>query len=174
MKRPNELISLLLFRKKQTGHVKNGPKNVQKASSRSLTSEAEQKLLKILSCGTFVNTGCIQLLGLDQIKNRIGEDWPKRKDKILDTLAQIVSRRTRKEDVFFSKSDEEHIIVFASLSEKKAQFICAKILQELSDKFLGHTDTKDIIVKTATGKLDGELVFSIRFSGRPPRLNFAE
>jgi len=158
MKRRNKIISALLFRKR-AGHVKNGPKNVQKAPSRSLTSEVEQKLLRILSHDAFVNTGCIQLLGLDQIKNRIGKDWLKRKDKILDALAQIVSRRTRKEDVFFSKSDEEHIIVFASLTEKEAQFVCAKILQELSDKFLGHADTKDIIVRTATGKINGELVF---------------
>ncbi len=119
----------------------------------------EQKLIKILAHTSIVNTGRVQLLGLGQIKKKVGEKWPELRHAILNGLEQIVNKRISSEDVFFSKNDEEHIIVFAHLTEDKARLVCAKILQELLSRYLGNVDTKDIIVRTATGVINGELKF---------------
>ena len=119
----------------------------------------EQKLVKILSHSAIINTGRVQLLGLDKIKRKIGDKWPDLRENILSTLHQIVDQRISDEDAYFSKNDEEHIIVFAHLSEDRARLVCAKILQELTMRYLGNQDTRDIVVRTATGAIDGVLKF---------------
>ncbi|MCF8474528.1 MAG: hypothetical protein K9G26_07520 [Emcibacter sp.] len=62
-------------------------------------------------------------------------------------------------DIFFKKSDDEFIIVFASTTDERAKLISAKILQKLTEKFIGSVETKDIIVKTAVNKVDGAIMF---------------
>ena len=135
------------------------PRMSQVVPSRNLSSLTEDKLLKILTHNSFLNTGRVQLLGLEAIKTKLGEKWPGLRKKVLDALHQIVNKRLRDEDVFFSINDEEHLIVFSYLAEDSARLVCAKILQELSERFLGSAETSDIVVRTATGKLDGELLF---------------
>ncbi|MFC7051063.1 hypothetical protein [Emcibacter nanhaiensis] len=124
-----------------------------------LAPTIEQKLCAILETVSSPTAGRVQLLGLGPLKERLGEAWPKLECKVLSFLEQIIARRLGDEDVFFSRSSDEHIIVFARLSENEAKLVCAKILEELTRKFLGQADTREIIVQTAVGKLDGNLVF---------------
>ncbi|WP_417317693.1 hypothetical protein [Emcibacter sp.] len=120
----------------------------------------EKKLRRILTESSAVRTGQVQLLGLGQIKNMVGDKkWLSARKSVLFLLQQIVEKNISREDVFFSRSDDEHLIVFAKLKENEARLVCARILQELTLKLLGNVETKDIIVRTATGHLDGVLAF---------------
>lgn len=136
-----------------------GIKGDEKPHYNYLSNNAMVKLEKIFSVDTPIKTGQIKLLGLDHLKKKLGDKWPSSIMSIHEHLIAITEKHLSDRDVFFSKSDDEFIIVFASTSEKAAKFIAAKILQELTEKFLGSTETKDIVVKTAVKEVDGNLVF---------------
>lgn len=116
-------------------------------------------LERLILQSDFISMGRVHLLGLTELKHRLGKKWPVLRGCILTSLDKIISTRINKTDVYFSRSDEEHIIVFSKLSDNKARLICAKILQDLTAIYLGSEDTCDIIVKSAIGKAQGNLLF---------------
>ncbi|MCP5381055.1 MAG: hypothetical protein H6912_01675 [Kordiimonadaceae bacterium] len=124
-----------------------------------LSENATANLEKILYESTLIETGQIKLLGLESIKSRLGDNWLALLQNIHDSLISITESYISSKDVFFNRSDEEFVIVFASTSDRTAELICAKILKSLTEKFLGSSETKDIVVKTALKKVNGEVFF---------------
>lgn len=122
-------------------------------------SDVEKKLEHIIANSILVNTGQVHLLELGEIKRGLGEKWPSLRERVLETLDRIVARHIGVNDVFFSRSDEEHIIVFSNRSSKVARLICAKILQELTGKYLGSFNANETFIKTAIGRAQGRLLF---------------
>lgn len=123
------------------------------------SSEAEKRLEHIIANSVLVNAGQVHLLGLEEVKRGLGGKWSALRERVLGTLDKIVARHIGVNDVFFSRSEEEHIIVFSNRSQKVALLICAKILKELTDKYLGSADMNKIFVKTAVGRVKGNLLF---------------
>ncbi|WP_417317691.1 hypothetical protein [Emcibacter sp.] len=152
-----KLIQKLLYDVDEAGEAK--PEERTFGLRSRPTPSTEQKLIKLLSESPMVNTGRIQLLGLQELKEKLGDHWPGVRESVLIGLEQIVRKRISDEDVFFSRSEEEHLVVFAHLGEDEARLVCAKILQELSIKFLGQVETREIVVRTAVGQFDGNLTF---------------
>ncbi|MEZ5758995.1 MAG: hypothetical protein R3D86_12315 [Emcibacteraceae bacterium] len=130
-----------------------------KQKSFILSENATANLEKILYESTLIETGQIKLLGLDSIKSRLGDSWPALLQNIHDSFISITESYISSKDVFFNRSDDEFVIVFASTSDRAAELICAKILKSLTEKFLGSSDTKEIVVKTALKKVNGEVFF---------------
>lgn len=124
-----------------------------------LNKETAAKLNKILANRKLVKTGQVKLLGLENLQKRLGSKWQALLENIHESMISIIKKRISEKDVFFNKSESEFIIVFASASHDVAQLLCAKILQELNEKFAGSSDTKDIIVKTATQEVNGEIFY---------------
>jgi len=161
----SEAISEIINRRKKALPRKNTsshksrktPANHQQNSF--LNNDLSSKLNKIIFNKTLVETGQVKLLGLENLQERLGDKWPALLENIHNTLDAIVKKRISDNDVFFNKSENEFIIVFANTSHKAAQLICAKILQELTEKFAGPTDTKDIVIKTVAQQVDGEIYF---------------
>lgn len=118
-----------------------------------------EKLERLISKSELIYSGRVHLLGLTELRQELGKTWPDLQERILDSLNKIISARIGAKDVFFSRSDEEHIIVFSNASDNKARLICARILQDLSEMYLGSADTSKIIVKTAIGRIKDKILF---------------
>jgi hypothetical protein len=119
----------------------------------------ESRIAAILKDGAAVQAGHIQIIGLGALKDRLGDKWPEKRAVIHEVLQSIISRRLSPQDVFFQKSEDEILIVFARLGADAARFVCARILQELNLHFLGNASLAGILVRTAVGVLDGSLVY---------------
>jgi hypothetical protein len=124
-----------------------------------LNENAAVNLEDILSNSSLVKSGQVKLLGLGKLKLKMGSKWLSLIASIHDHMNSIIKKHIGPKDVFFNKSDEEFIIVFATTENQAAKLISAKILQELTEKFAGSVDTEDIIVKTAIETLDGDVIF---------------
>lgn len=136
-----------------------GAEKVRPAETHSHISDLESRLLRILENTQTVSGGRVQAVGLQEIKQRLGRKWPLKRDLVHRTMKSIIQRKVSKQDVFFRRSDEEYIIVFAHLGLEPAKFVCAGIMTELNERFLGSADTKDIVVKTAVGAANGKMLF---------------
>lgn len=123
------------------------------------SDNSADSLEKILKNKSLVRSGQIKLLGLDKLKEKLGYRWPRLLGKVHSYLVSIIQKYLSGKDVYFNKSDEEFIIVFSSADEEVAKLISAKILEELSQKFLGTVDMENIIVKTAIQDIDGDTLF---------------
>lgn len=134
-------------------------KNQEKTNYKYTHKDTIDRIEKILSSNRTINAGQIKLIGLSSIKRKLGDKWPSMIETVHEHLISITKKHITEQDVFFSKSDDEFIIVFAQISENAAKLIAAKILQELTEKFTGSADTKEIIVKTAVQEVNGELLF---------------
>ncbi len=134
-------------------------KKNQEKPANNYNKDTVDKIEKILSSNRPINAGQIKLIGLKNLKNKLGDKWPLMVDTVHEHLVSITKRHISEHDVFFKKSDDEFIIVFALVSGNTAKLIAAKILQELTEKFIGSVDTREIIVKTAVQEVSGELLF---------------
>lgn len=129
------------------------------AATTYLNENAVANLEDILNNSALVKSGQVKLLGLEKLKEKMGDKWLSLIDNIHNHLVSIIEKHIGTRDVYFNKSDEEFIIVFATTDDKVAKLISAKILQELTERFAGSSDTEDIIVKTAIETFDGKVIF---------------
>lgn len=135
----------------------NAPKAQDDAPS--LSRDAESRIAAILKDGAPLQAGHIQIIGLGALKRKLGDKWPEKRAVIYEVLQSIITRRLSPRDVFFQKSEDEFLLVFAELGADAAKFVCARILQELNLHFLGNASLAGVTVRTAVGVLDGSLVY---------------
>jgi hypothetical protein len=124
-----------------------------------VSRKVESRIAAILKDGAAVPAGHIQIIGLQALKDHLGGRWPEKRAVIHEVLHSIISRRLSPQDVFFQKSEDEFLIVFARLGADAARFVCARILQELNLHFLGNASLAGVSVRTAVGVLDGSVIY---------------
>lgn len=114
---------------------------------------------KVISISTLHSTGQVHLISLEYIKEELGLRWITSKEDILENLTQKIKQSISNEDVFFSRSDTEFLLVFSNMFETVAQQLCGDILKELSITYLGSSYDHNITIRTAIGNRDGKLLF---------------
>ena len=84
--------------------------------------------------------GHLQLVGLDDIKARLGDRWPALASKVATLARRTIERRLAPDDVFTQSGETAFTICFGSLDEKAAAFKADLIAQEIREKIVGATD----------------------------------
>ncbi len=87
-----------------------------------------------------VVAGRLQLVGLDDIKAKLGERWQSHAKKVYDIAERVIERRISSQDVFSRDEKNNFVICFASLKEEEAAFKAKSIAEEIRSKVLGHDD----------------------------------
>jgi hypothetical protein len=68
-----------------------------------------------------VMAGCVQLLGLDQIKDRLGRQWPEVADKALSIAQRALDEHLGPEDIYRIVDDASFQICFESSDQARAR-----------------------------------------------------
>lgn len=102
--------------------------------------------------------GRVHLIGLNEIKAKLGPKWDKSKFQVYTITENIISRHLTSADVFERHADAEYFIVFSEMSEKLSQAKLIRISKELHEHFLGSDDLNDIRVTTALSQVDGSVM----------------
>ncbi|MCC3860617.1 hypothetical protein [Pseudemcibacter aquimaris] len=114
---------------------------------------------KVVAASDLFDSGKVHLISLQHIKETLGLAWYGKREKILSTLMERIKYHTDDEDIFFSRSETEHLIIFTSKTTADGQQICGSILKGISKKFLGQCYDRNVILRTAIGKRHGKLLF---------------
>lgn len=88
------------------------------------------------SGGTIV-AGRFQMLGLETIKEALGDDWPKHAARVTKIASDTITKRLADHDVFEITRDKEFLVCFGSLSEQEAAFKAETIAREIQAQILG-------------------------------------
>lgn len=115
----------------------------------------EQHVSRILSANPVIQGGSVQLIGLDPLRDRLGDRWPALRDRIRSLAERLLSQVLSPRDVYFPHGEDTYIIIFAQLDAERAALICGKILMQLQKILLGDVDTATVTVRTAVHSATG-------------------
>ncbi|TWA86540.1 hypothetical protein FBZ83_102333 [Azospirillum brasilense] len=120
-------------------------------------SSFRERAKEILFSGRLITAGAVHLIGLDDIRDHLGNRWERVKERVHTYTDRLLEKTLSAQDVWFRHGDSQFIIVFAHADLQAAQLICGKIVESLHQALLGHSDTSQIIVKTALVEIDGSI-----------------
>jgi hypothetical protein len=102
-----------------------------------LTDENADKIKSLLGDKEAITAGRLKLLGLDEVREAVGDRWEKLKPKILSTFKSVVERRLAPSDVVISIGEAGFIILFGELSGPATEVKSQAIAKEARERLLG-------------------------------------
>ncbi|WP_148294069.1 hypothetical protein [Azospirillum sp. B4] len=117
-----------------------------------------QQLKAVLGPRQAAATGCVQFVGLDGLKEKLGPRWGAVQNRVHAMIERLLRQALTPQDVYYGYGSETYVIVFARLDATQASLVCAKVMQELQRLLLGEPDLASIVVRTAAREATGELV----------------
>lgn len=121
------------------------------------TSSLKSRLTAAVNGRSVIAAGAFHLVGLAEIRERLGSDWERVRGKVHLQARRIIERHLSPRDVYFPGGPDDYVIVFAAMGKEMAQLVCAKISQEVQQTLLGDSETQDISVRTVVSETDGSL-----------------
>jgi len=104
-----------------------------------------------------IAAGAFHLVGLAEIRERLGSDWERVRDKVHQQTRRVIERHISPRDVYFPGGPDDYVLVFAEMGKAAAQLVCAKITQDVQRALLGDGETREIGVRTVVSETDGSL-----------------
>jgi hypothetical protein len=109
-----------------------------------LTAFAEQ-----LSNGGRIEAGCVTVIGLDAIRERLGDRWPRRREQVWEAFERLLERRLPSSALHARIGDADYLVE-AGRDLAEAQATSFKLLQEAHFFFLGERRPDGMRVETVT------------------------
>lgn len=101
-----------------------------------------EQIRRIANGRTTIDVAQFQFIGLDEIRQRYGEKWKERRDKVVHVAREFINRRMTPEDMMIPGADG-FLLVFGSRSGIVADAAAQSISTELNTFFLGAADMDD-------------------------------
>lgn len=97
--------------------------------------------------------GCVIIIGIDAIRERLGAHWPSRCDMVWDAIARTLDRRLAP-PALWARASEVDYVLCASDDPATSRITALKILRELLEFFLGVQRFKDMRIATVLSMTD--------------------
>ncbi|ASG23887.1 hypothetical protein [Nitrospirillum viridazoti] len=117
-----------------------------------------QRLKAVLGPRKAAAAGCVQFVGLESLKEKLGPRWNGVQARVHGMIEKLLRQNLAADDVFYGYGTETYVVVFARLNPVHAGLVCAKVMQELQRLLLGEPDLASIVVRTAAREASGDLV----------------
>ncbi|MBI2254878.1 MAG: PAS domain S-box protein [Proteobacteria bacterium] len=102
--------------------------------------------------GSNVVAGKLQLVGLEDVKESLGDKWPAIAQRAFAIAERAIKKSLRPGDVFRKTTEDGYLVLFAHLSENEAQFKARAIADEIREKLTGEIpDLAEAKVASITG-----------------------
>ena len=119
------------------------------------------RLMLMLGEQRDVLSGNINLVGLQDIRAQLGDDWPRHADLAQEVAQSCIRRALAPDDIFLRYDELRFLIVFGRLTREQAQLKCLEIAAEIGKRLLGEAFSEAAAkVETAVFENDGTVLFS--------------
>ena len=118
-----------------------------------------------------VVAGKLQMVGLESVKEALGEKWPAVADRAHALAERTIQRHLRPGDIVRRSADDGYLVLFSQLSPTEAQFKANAIADEIKEKLTGEVPelaearvasfASAVPVDQAAGKSEESIVESI-------------
>src|SRR3546814_6167618 len=105
-----------------------------------------------------VPAGQINIIGLDDLRDRLGDRWKDVEAKAHEVCGRVIRANLSQFDVYIRYADYEYLIIFGTLSADAARLKCAAIKPEILSRFLRDSATSAVTIKVVVERLDDKLL----------------
>ena len=128
------------------------------ASSRPVMRPDAIAQLERVGINDLILQGSVQVIGLQPIRARLGDRWPKKCEHIWAHFEAVLLRQLPPHDLVVRVDDVHFLIAQTQERGASAQAICLRLAGELMQFFLGSASDSDIDVRNVTSAEGGGLV----------------
>ena len=116
--------------------------------------DVKERLMQLLHTQDTVSAGQLVLLGLDDMKARLGDDWPRYADRVHSLLHKVFSNTLLPSEVFLRLGDDRYVVVFHERDQAAARLVCEKMVQNVYEIFLGTPHFSKMALDSVVMTLD--------------------
>jgi hypothetical protein len=106
--------------------------------------------LERVGINDLVLQGSVQVIGLQPIRARLGDRWPKKREHVWAHFEAVLRRQLPPHDLVVRVDDVHFLIAQTQERGASAQAICLRLAGELMQFFLGSASDSDIDVRNVT------------------------
>lgn len=118
---------------------------------------AAQPILQIAASPALIERGCVQVIGLEEIRDEIGERWEKRKETVWAHLEGLLSQKLGPTDFYVQIDDTSFLVSMPTAQEQEVQIFCLRVAHDLHGSLLGHCDTEKLRIARVVSVKDGDV-----------------
>ena len=119
-------------------------------------AELESLYAQLLTKSDDVASGQLQFLGLDKIKEKMGDKWPRLQSMVHKTAEEVINKYVTSQDIYFLYKEDRFVIIFtqSTMDEitDKVAMISNEIMQRLAE--LDEDELKTLEIKQEVKKLE--------------------
>jgi GGDEF domain-containing protein len=134
-----------------------------RSDERLVAADAAEALAR-LEHTELVERGSVVLLGLDAVRDRLGDRWERKRDQVLEHVDRLVERKLKPHDLFLRVGDAEYLLALPDEDRAGAHAVGLRLLREILTFFLGAAHHRDLKLHSVTD-LSGPSVGFRPFTG---------
>lgn len=127
-------------------------------------TNTRDRLKSMLASGSRPLGGQLQFLGLDEVKEQLGERWEKKKDFIRSLCQRAIKPHIGKSDLYLEYGELGFVILFGELDDEIATIKCGLIKAEILRQLKGDDELTHLNVQTSVGDLASGSTSSVSLS----------
>jgi len=112
-----------------------------------LTSADDRARLESLIHSPLVPHGCVVIIGIDAIRDRLDGQWCSKRDMVWETVGRILDRKLAP-PALWARASEVDYVVCASDNPAASRGVALKLLREILEFFLGVQRFEDMRIAT--------------------------
>jgi PAS domain S-box-containing protein len=86
--------------------------------------------------------GKVQLVGLDEVKAALGDDWPRYAQRAMETAEHVLRQSCGPNETFARSGASSFVVCFAKGTEQEAAFRAAMIARDIRSRLIGRGDSE--------------------------------
>jgi hypothetical protein len=114
-------------------------------------------ILQVAASPALIERGCVQVIGLEEIRAEIGERWGKRKATVWAHLEALLSQKLSPTDFYIQIDDTSFLVSMPTAQEDEAQIFCLRVAHDLHGSLLGRCDTANLRIARVVSVQDGDI-----------------
>jgi len=129
--------------------VSNPPRRLDMADPAGFRDTVNKFVARTRLLGDTLFAGSLQVLGLDQVKAQVGDDWPRMKADILSIVDDVIENNLTDLDLYLRLNEERVILLFGSSLKHEAE-AQARIISKEIENLLSALVPKEIEINVSS------------------------
>ncbi len=105
-----------------------------------------------------IQAGNLQMIGLQAVRDALGDEWPQRRDTIHSIVEGVIRDRVDAGDTHFHLDNDDYLVLFVQLNHAQAKAKAAAIAQEAERLILGELPEHSIRIASSVAEVDSDFL----------------
>jgi hypothetical protein len=107
-------------------------------------------IIRIAACNELLQRGCVNLIGLGEIKAEVGPRWEKVGASVLAKLESLLHQKLSPTDFYTQVDDMSFLVSMPSATREESQVFCLRVAHELRVSLLGSCEIGRLRISRVT------------------------